>query len=305
MKKYLYSLIVLVLFSLTGKLAAATLEFIPASAVYTLSFDLKRISELPAVKENISSEHQKVLSLLEEAGTTRLTIVGDSKWNAALVGFSCSQDDFMSLLARNGVQTEMMEVNGFAFYKVNHWKLEQIPAEQKPVFTFIAPNMLAAMEQGKIASVVKALDKTEKIQAGKEVVWCFADPRRIKVPEMPQVKEMVKMFRSYSRILLKMDLLKDGDFLLELGAVCKDQQRADFAAFMLPAGMVMVLNYLCSSDAELCNQLAGMVTPGVSGNTAYARLKLTPELLPRMGKAIQASSQKIREQLPASKGNSF
>ncbi|MBO5309080.1 MAG: hypothetical protein IJZ19_04790 [Lentisphaeria bacterium] len=293
MSRKIFMLFAAMLFLLTGTVFGAALELVPASAVYQMSFDLERIAALPAVKQSFGADKNDVTDALKAAGCSRITLAGGETWAVVLADFTCSQEALLALLAANGVKTEKVTVAGKNCYRADHWQLGNIPAMEKPLFSFIAPNTVAVMEQKRAAGVFDALKQTQTIRPGKEILWCSAVPRRVSARKIPPLREVMKMFRNCRFLTLKLDLTGENQdsVFAELGAVCKNADAANFSAFMLPAGMVMALNYLCSADAELCNQLAGMVEPEVSGNTAYARLKLTPELSRRFAEAMRKTAQ--------------
>ena len=302
MRKYFFSLIVLIVFFLSGTLFGTALDFIPASAVYAVSFDLKRIASLTCSGEMIRPSQQKMLDSLRSAGSTRLTIAGGNGWNVVLIDFSCPRETVLALLAGNGVLVNAEDVNGQTFYKADQWQFWHFPSVKNPMFTFLSENVLAVMEQSRISAASEAMRKKTPAVFGQEIVRASIAADRMPVPKLPQVEETMKMMlRGSRRLFMKLDSAgaKQEDILFELGSECKNADSANFAAYMLPVGMVMGLNLLCASDAELCNRLAGAIEPGVSGKTAYARLRVPPELLPRIGNALQNAVQTLQKQKTA------
>lgn len=293
MRKIRFSLFAVVLFLIAGAVSGASLELIPSSASYVVTFDLNRIHSLPAVKEELAD----TMKPLKAAGVSRVVITGADQWAVVLADFSCSQEAILNLLAGNGAQLKKSTVSGRTFYRIDHNKLGNVPAVRKPLLTFVAPNVLALIEQKRVPTALEAMKKCQKVRAGKEILWSCAVPKRLSVSGAPQLKDAIKMFRGCRFLTFKMDMDGAGqqDLITELGAICKNENDANLAAFMLPAGMMLAVNYLCASDPDLCNKLAGMVQPGVSGKTAYARLKLSPDDIRRINDAIQKTTQRQLE----------
>lgn len=303
MRKYFFSLFAAMLF-LAGNASAAALKLIPESAVYILFFDLDRIAALPAVKEAFNEKENPVHGAFKTAGCSRIVLAGGVKWSVALVDVSCKEDALLALLDANGIKTEKVLIDGRNFYKLDHYQLGNLPAIQKPVLTFIAPDTVAIMEQQQIGTVFAALKKVRNVSAGREIIWGSVEPGRVSVPDFPRLRDVVKMFRKCTALTLKIDMKgkKQDHLFMETEAVCPNEDTANFIAFVLPAGMMMAMNYLCAADAEFCNQLSSMLLPGVSGRSASIRLILSPEQALRLGKAIEATG---RSQLENFKGNSF
>ena len=303
MRKYFFSLFAAMLF-LAGNASAAALKLIPESAVYILFFNLDRIAALPAVKEAFNEKENPVHGAFKAAGCSRIVLAGGVKWSVALVDVSCKEDALLALLDANGIKAEKVLIDGRNFYKLDHYQLGNLPAIQKPVLTFIAPDTVAIMEQQQIGTVLAALKKVRNVSAGKEIMWGSVEPKRFSVPDFPQVRDVAKMFRKCTALTLKIDMKgkKQDHLFIETEAVCPNEDTANFIAFVLPAGMMMAMNYLCAADAEFCNQLSSMLLPGVSGRSASIRLILSPEQALRLGKAIEATG---RSQLENFKGNSF
>lgn len=303
MRKYFFSLFAAMLF-LAGNASAAALKLIPESAVYILFFDLDRIAALPAVKEAFNEKENPVHGAFKAAGCSRIVLAGGVKWSVALVDVSCKEDALLALLDANGIKAEKVLLDGRNFYKLDHYQLGNLPAIQKPVLTFIAPDTVAIMEQQQIGTVFAALKKVRNVSAGREIIWGSVEPGRVSVPDFPRLRDVVKMFRKCTALTLKIDMKgkKQDHLFMETEAVCPNEDTANFIAFVLPAGMMMAMNYLCAADAEFCNQLSSMLLPGVSGRSASIRLILSPEQALRLGKAIEATG---RSQLENFKGNSF
>lgn len=303
MRKYFFSLFAAMLF-LAGNVSGAALKLVPESAVYVLSFDLDRIAALPAVKEAFKEKENNIHGAFKAAGCSRIVLAGGVKWGVALADFSCKEDALLALLDANGIKAEKVLIDGRNFYKLDHYQLGNLPAIQKPVLTFIAPDTVAIMEQQQIGTVLAALKKVRNVSAGKEIMWGSVEPKRFSVPDFPQVRDVAKMFRKCTALTLKIDMTgeKQDHLFIEAVAVCPNEDTANFIAFVLPTGMIMAMNYLCASDAELCNQLPGMLVPGISGRNASVRLTLSPDQALRVSKAIEATG---RSQFENFKGNSF